>query len=624
MLTKTFGEKNRKKYGVLRNSFFMLREAKTNVPSVIWLAVLDGLIAVAVSVIELYVAPSILEKLEMHSTLPGLLHTILLFTAGITAASALQAYVKQNLNYGRIEVRIHIMNKVRHKMSTSSYPLRDRQDFMDLLIKTNDTLNDNDKAGEAIWRTFTELLQNTLGFAIYLYLLKRVDMVVILATMVTAVLGYLVNYYVNEWNYRHREEDEEISKRVLYILDRAEDRYLAKDIRIFGMREWLCGLHDKYMKLYLDFCGRRESRYFAADLTDLVLGILRNGIAYVYLLYMVLGGQIGAAEFLLYFTAVSGFTAWISGIMDGVSTLHRQGLELESVREFLDYKEIFCMEEGLPLDWEARRDYTIELRDVSFRYAGAGAEPAREVFSHLNLTIHPGEKLAVVGLNGAGKTTLVKLICGFYDPDEGEVLLNGVNIKVYNRRDYYKLISGVFQDFSVIAASVAVNVAQDALNIDMERVQDCVGKAGLKKKIETLPQKYETLLDRDVHTNAVDLSGGELQRLMIARLLYKDSPVVVLDEPTAALDPIAENDIYQKYNELTKEKSAVFISHRLASTRFCDRILLIEDGKIAEEGTHEELLGNGKRYAELFEMQSRYYQKTEQGQCSSGRRINQV
>lgn len=624
MLTKTFGEKNRKKYGVLRNSFFMLREAKTNVPSVIWLAVLDGLIAVVVSVIELYVAPSILEKLEMHSTLPGLLRTILLFTAGITAASALQAYVKQNLNYGRIEVRIHIMNKVRHKMSTSSYPLRDRQDFMDLLIKTNDTLNDNDKAGEAIWRTFTELLQNTLGFAIYLYLLKRVDMVVILATMVTAVLGYLVNYYVNEWNYRHREEDEEISKRVLYILDRAEDRYLAKDIRIFGMREWLCGLHDKYMKLYLDFCGRRESRYFAADLTDLVLGILRNGIAYVYLLYMVLGGQIGAAEFLLYFTAVSGFTAWISGIMDGVSTLHRQGLELESVREFLDYKEIFCMEEGLPLDREAGRDYTIELRDVSFRYAGSGAEPAREVFSHLNLTIHPGEKLAVVGLNGAGKTTLVKLICGFYDPDEGEVLLNGVNIKVYNRRDYYKLISGVFQDFSVIAASVAVNVAQDALNIDMERVQDCVGKAGLKKKIETLPQKYETLLDRDVHTNAVDLSGGELQRLMIARLLYKDSPIVVLDEPTAALDPIAENDIYQKYNELTKEKSAVFISHRLASTRFCDRILLIEDGKIAEEGTHEQLLGNGKRYAELFEMQSRYYQKTEQGQCSSGRRINQV
>lgn len=605
-------EKSGKKYGVLKNSLFMLQEARKNVPSVIWLAVLDGLIAVAVSVIELYVAPSILKNLEMHGTLSGLLSTILFFTAGITAASAVQAYVWQNMRYGRIELRDHIVTRVRYKMSTSSYPLREKQAFINLLVKANDALNDNDKASEAIWTTFTGLVQNILGFAIYLYLLKSVDPVVILVTVVTAVLGYLVNYRANEWNYRHREEEEEICKHVLYVQDEAQDRYLAKDIRIFGMGEWLCGLHEKYMRLYLDFSRRRERRYLAADLTDLILGILRNGIAYFYLLYMVLDGKIGAAAFLLYFAAVGGFTTWIGGIMENIATLHRQGLELESVREFLDYREIFRMEEGMPLNWEPGASYTIELRDVSFRYSGSEAEPAKEVFSHLNLRIRPGEKLAVVGLNGAGKTTLVKLICGFYDPDEGEVLLNGVNIKVYDRRDYYRLISGVFQDFSVIASTIAVNIAQDTQKIDMERVADCVEKAGLKKKIESLPRKYDTLLDRFVYTEAVELSGGELQRLMIARLLYKDSPIVVLDEPTAALDPIAESDIYQKYNALTRGKSAVFISHRLASTRFCDRILLIEDGRIAEEGTHEELLANGKRYAELFELQSRYYQKTEQ------------
>ncbi len=605
-------EKSGKKYGVLKNSLFMLQEARKNVPSVIWLAVLDGLIAVAVSVIELYVAPSILKNLEMHGTLSGLLSTILFFTAGITAASAVQAYVWQNMRYGRIELRDHIVTRVRYKMSTSSYPLREKQAFINLLVKANDALNDNDKASEAIWTTFTGLVQNILGFAIYLYLLKSVDPVVILVTVVTAVLGYLVNYRANEWNYRHREEEEEICKHVLYVQDEAQDRYLAKDIRIFGMGEWLCGLHEKYMRLYLDFSRRRERRYLAADLTDLILGILRNGIAYFYLLYMVLDGRIGAAAFLLYFAAVGGFTTWIGGIMENIATLHRQGLELESVREFLDYREIFRMEEGMPLKWEPGASYTIELRDVSFRYSGSEAEPAKEVFSHLNLRIRPGEKLAVVGLNGAGKTTLVKLICGFYDPDEGEVLLNGVNIKVYDRRDYYRLISGVFQDFSVIASTIAVNIAQDTQKIDMERVADCVEKAGLKKKIESLPRKYDTLLDRFVYTEAVELSGGERQRLMIARLLYKDSPIVVLDEPTAALDPIAESDIYQKYNALTRGKSAVFISHRLASTRFCDRILLIEDGRIAEEGTHEELLANGKRYAELFELQSRYYQKTEQ------------
>ncbi len=270
-------EKSGKKYGVLKNSLFMLQEARKNVPSVIWLAVLDGLIAVAVSVIELYVAPSILKNLEMHGTLSGLLSTILFFTAGITAASAVQAYVWQNMRYGRIELRDHIVTRVRYKMSTSSYPLREKQAFINLLVKANDALNDNDKASEAIWTTFTGLVQNILGFAIYLYLLKSVDPVVILVTVVTAVLGYLVNYRANEWNYRHREEEEEICKHVLYVQDEAQDRYLAKDIRIFGMGEWLCGLHEKYMRLYLDFSRRRERRYLAADLTDLILGMLRNG-----------------------------------------------------------------------------------------------------------------------------------------------------------------------------------------------------------------------------------------------------------------------------------------------------------------------------------------------------------
>lgn len=608
-------EKTVKRYGVLRNALFMMRQAGITAPSVIVFTLLQGLLAVAATVLELYVAPSILKSLEMRRTLSELLSILLFFTIGITTVSALQAYVDQNKLFGRIEVRNTLMNQMRTKMSICSYPLHEKQDFLNLLAKASDTLSNNDKASEAIWNTFAGLLQNTAGFLIYLYLLKSVDVVVMIATVFTAVMGYLVNYRANEWNYSHQKEEMEIAKQVRYIQMRAQDRDLAKDIRIFGMQKWLRELQEKYLKCYLDFGMRRERRYFVADLTDLVLGILRNGVAYAYLLYMVLDGKIGAAEFLLYFSAVSGFTAWISGIMENMATLHRQGLELESVRGFLDYREIFRMEDGEPLRQEQHQKYTIELRDVSFRYSGSESEPEKEIFSHLNLTIHPGEKLAIVGLNGAGKTTLVKLICGFYDPDEGEVLLNGVNIKVYNRREYYKLISGVFQNFSLIPATVAANVAQDVKKIDMERVWDCIEKAGLKQKVEALPKKYDTLLVRDMYADAVELSGGEQQRLMLARLLYKDSPIVVLDEPTAALDPIAESDIYQRYNALTEEKSAIFISHRLASTRFCDRILLIENGKIAEEGTHEELLGNGKRYTELFELQSRYYQ------CSSAEEI---
>ena len=220
-----------------------------------------------------------------------------------------------------------------------------------------------------------------------------------------------------------------------------------------------------------------------------------------------------------------------------------------------------------------------------------------------------GDTIVLSGDLGAGKTTLVKLICGYYDPTEGEILLNGVNIKAYNREHYYKMFSAVFQHFSLLAGSVAVNVAQSIDHINYDLVYSCVEKAGLKEKIESLPEKYESNLNREVFEDATNLSGGETQRLMLARALYKDAPIIVLDEPTSALDPIAEADIYNKYNELAKNKSSLFISHRLASTRFCDRILFIADEKIVEQGTHDELLAMGGKYAHLFNVQSKYYRE---------------
>ena len=215
----------------------------------------------------------------------------------------------------------------------------------------------------------------------------------------------------------------------------------------------------------------------------------------------------------------------------------------------------------------------------------------------------------IVGRNEAGKTTLVKLLCGLLDPTEGRVLLNGVDIRALNRREYYKLLSAVFQDFSLINITLAETVAQSVEGIDRGRVADCLDKAGLTPKLESLPGGLDTHVGREVYEDGVLFSGGETQRLMLARALYKNGPLLMLDEPTAALDPIAERDLYQKYNDLTGNCTSVYISHRLASTRFCDRVLLIENGGIAEEGTHEELLAAGGRYAYLFDIQSKYYKE---------------
>ena len=334
-----------------------------------------------------------------------------------------------------------------------------------------------------------------------------------------------------------------------------------------------------------------------------MLTIARNGIAYVYLISMALNEGLGVPEFLLYFTAVSTFTTWVMGILQQATKLHQQSLDISQVREFLEYPEPFKFEEGSAVP--KADSYELKMENVSFRYPGAEGD----TIHGLNLTVHPGEKLAIVGLNGAGKTTLVKLLCGLFDPTEGRVLLNDKDIRDFNRREYYGLFSAVFQEFSILDVTVAENIAQNKENIDYEKVADCIEKAGLTKTVKELPKDLDTHVGREVYLDGVLFSGGQTQRLMLARALYKDGPILMLDEPTAALDPIAENDIYMKYNDMTKGKTSLFISHRLASTRFCDRIIFVADGHITEEGTHESLLALGGAYAKLFEIQSRYYQE---------------
>ena len=360
---------------------------------------------------------------------------------------------------------------------------------------------------------------------------------------------------------------------------------------------------DQVHNLYLDFSLRYERVAVLADITEAVLTMARNGIAYVYLIRMALNDGLRVSEFLLYFTAVTTFTEWVMGILREMSTLQKESLDISRIREFLDYPEPFKFENGEEIPKAA--GYELKLENASFRYPGADADTIHEI----NLTVHPGEKLAIVGLNGAGKTTLVKLLCGLLDPTQGAVLLNGRDIREFDRRKYYALFSAVFQEFSVLDVTIAEQIAQSRDNIDYKRIDDCVEKAGLTSMIEKLPEGLQTHMGREVYLDGVLFSGGQMQRLMLARALYKNGPILLLDEPTAALDPIAENDIYMKYNDMTAGKTSVFISHRLASTRFCDRIIFIADGNIAEEGTHESLLALGGAYAKLFEVQSRYYQE---------------
>ncbi len=572
------------------------------------MCVLTAVLAVMTNLVELYLSPTILAAVEQRASFGRLTGTIGFFVGLSMLTSALTSYVNSNKGYGWITVRSIIINRINQKSCKTSYTNLGEERYQNLYNKCLDVTNDNREATERIWQTLTKLLQNTAGLVIYVALLSAVDIWILVLVLVTAVFGYVVHKQLNRYKYRHREEEAKILKNIHSMELQSRNYSLAKDIRIFGMKDWLAEVGRKALEAYRAFQGRLRTVYLWGKIADLLLAFLRNGMAYAYLIYLVLHEGLSVSEFLLYFSAVGGFSTWVNGILNNFSELHRQSLDISTVMEFLNYPEPFLFEEGEALIAEAEKAYEIRLENVSYRYP----EAEKDTLSHIGLTLHPGEKLAVVGLNGAGKTTLIKLICGFLDPTEGRVLLNGEDIRKYNRRDYYTLFSAVFQDFSLLALSVAANVAQTEEKMDMDKVKLCLKKAGLTEKMEALQEQYETKLNRQIYPEGAELSGGETQRLMLARALYKDAPIILLDEPTAALDPIAEADMYQKYYEMTKGKASVYISHRLASTRFCDRIILLENNRIAEEGTHQELLEKGGSYAALFEMQSRYYKK---GEC---------
>lgn len=591
------------KYGMWSNTAYMMKSALDCCPGVLSLGVLEIFLVVAANLLELTVTPLVLQNIEQKAAIGRLLGVIGMFMAALMLVKALLAYVQCNVMFPRIETRMGLLFQMDEKYSRTSYSNLDQQEFVKRGEKAANTVRNNHEASEAVWGTLAVIAESILGFMIYLVLLSSVDPVIVFVTLLTSVTGFFLGKRINSWGYRHREEEAEYLRKMMYISKQSEETEFLKDIRLFGMQTWLMDLYDKWCGMFYRFHIRAEKKYLWGNVLDILFAFLRNGIAYVYLIHMVLDHHLSAAQFLLYFTAVGGFTEWVSKILSQVSVLHKQSMDISAFREFLEMPEPFSFQDGSPLAAGAAEKYELELREVAYRYPGAG----KNTLDRINLTLHPGEKLAVVGVNGAGKTTLVKILCGFYDPTEGQVLLNGTDIRKYNREDYYRLFAAVFQDFSLLSSTIAENVAQETGNLDRDKVKSCLRKAGLEEAVEALPKGMDSYLGKKVYDDGVEMSGGQLQRLMLARALYKDAPLLILDEPTAALDPMAENDIYMRYNQLAEGKSGVFISHRLASTRFCDRIILIEDGMIQEEGTHEDLLAQEGRYKELFEVQRKYY-----------------
>ncbi len=312
-------------------------------------------------------------------------------------------------------------------------------------------------------------------------------------------------------------------------------------------------------------------------------------------------GAIGLGGVVQYAGAVGCFASSFQILVDVLTRLASNAQFLEVTYDFLDL-ENKKYQGALPTEKRLDNEYLIEFRDVSFKYPGLDSWALR----HLNLTLKIGERLAVVGRNGSGKTTMIKLLCRLYDPTEGVITLNGIDIKKYNYDEYLALFSVVFQDFHLFSFPLGQAVAA-SVKYDKKGVEKALDQAGLEERLRVMPQGLETYLNKDFDDSGVEFSGGEAQKAAIARALYKDAPFLVLDEPTAALDPLAEYEVYRRFGEMAGEKTAVCISHRLSSCRFCDRIAVFEKGRLVQVGTHDSLTAEAGAYQRLWDAQARYY-----------------
>lgn len=459
---------------------------------------------------------------------------------------------------------------------------------------------------EAFVNNLLDVCINFCGMAVYAVLIGR-DSLGILAglCLFTALAAFI--------NYREGKKGADINGK--FWKTYGDFRYLAtesikaangKDIRLYRMKKWFGGAFARMTGQAVEQANQEHTCYLRAGLTENVLALLRDGIIYGYLIAQMAQGKIGLSRFLLNVGIVAGFGSWMNGLVEAMREMMKNSALMNQYRDF--------MESGT-MDADGKNPvktpgcaHEIRLEHVCFRYEGQ----TQDVLHDLNLTIRAGEKLALVGANGAGKTTLVKLISGLYRPASGKIYLDGQDSADISREAYFREFSVVFQDVFAFSFSLEDNVAcEEKERMDQKKVEECLKKAELWEKVQSLEKRGQTVMNKDLDEHGVTLSGGELQKLMLARALYKGAPVVILDEPTAALDPLAESAMYEKYHELTRGKTSVFISHRLSSTRFCDRIIFLENGVIADVGTHDELMAKGGAYARMFETQAQYYRKKE-------------
>lgn len=605
MKKKTDEKKNplHREYGLWSNIRWVLSAMLRHSKALMILIPIGIICAPIMNYLWTFISKFVIDMITGEAGWEALLWLMGIFTVIQMSSTMLNTFYHSNVWWQFTSVRFALISEKNAKVMSVDFQHLENSDVMDCYQKASNATGNNDAGVEGLMRNLVNFAQTLAVTIVGLCILGTLNVWIVLIMVVLGAVNFFISNKTNAACKKKVWDPLALWwRKDNYMRWQITDFTPAKDIRLFGLREWLVEKYRDIKKERYEAQKANAKMWLLASIASAVLWAIQLCAVYGWLIWSVVYDGLSIGNFSLYLASAATLFQYINQLLNGVSTLLQKSREVDDFRSFMDFNGGDKDDSGKPVpEFDS---YEFEFRNVSFKYPNA----ENYALKNLSLKLNAGERLAVVGLNGAGKSTFIKLLLRLYEPTEGEIFLNGTNIREFNKRSYYRVFAPVFQDVELFAFPLAENVSMKSPeNTDKKIAEECLNAAGFGEKLAELPNGVNTEILKIIHDDGVDLSGGEKQKLALARALYKSSPVVVLDEPTAALDALAESKLYNDFDKLIGDKTAVYISHRLSSTQFCKNVAMFRDGEMCEYGTHESLMEKNGAYAEMFRLQAQYY-----------------
>lgn len=591
-----------KEYGLANNIKYVINAIKKYSKTLLWLIPVGFVITIVNRYLGIFLSKYVVDIIAVPNSQKKLIIIVSAFSLVMLIFYFIQTIYQNKQTVECMIVRLRLVLEKNWITMTMPFQGTEDPDVLDCAQKADNAISGSWSGVEGMEHEILRFFEQIGVVICGLFILGTMNKWIVLLMTILAIINFLISNKANIWAKKNIWDALAGWWRKRWYMNIAlSDFSYAKDIRMYGLKDWLTQRFNEINVERYDFQRKNNKLWFYIGILNSFMWLVSQVLIYGYLIYSVYLRSITIGSFILYVGSAGTFFGTVSQILATLDRLLQRSREVDDFRSFIDFK---AEDELSKLEVPEYEKYEFEFVNVSFKYPRA----KRYALENVNMKINAGERLAVVGLNGAGKSTFIKLLLRLYEPTEGKILLNGVDISTYKKDSYYKIFSPVFQEVNLFAMTLSENVAmKEPVEIDRKVVEECVNGSGLDTKLNRMPQGIDTQLLKIIYEEGVDMSGGEKQKLALARALYKNAPVVVLDEPTAALDALAESKLYQDFDKLIGGKTSVYISHRLSSTQFCNNIAMFKDGKMIEYGTHKQLMELKGEYERMFRIQSQYY-----------------